>query len=140
MEAKRYLERIEKIDLLIQNKQAERDKWFEIATGITANMSGGDRVKTSSNPHRMEDAWCAYAQAGEEYDALVIAYKREKDGIIRTIEELPLAEYDLLHKVYVQGMSLKEYAVLKGKAYSWATAVHGNALHKLQCLLDQRTP
>jgi DNA-directed RNA polymerase specialized sigma24 family protein len=139
MEAKKYLERIKKIDLIMENKQAERDKWFEIATGITANMSG-ERVQTSGNPHRMEDAWCSYAMAGEEYDAIVIALKREKDEIIHTIEELPPTEYDLLHKVYVQGMSLKEYAVVKDVAYSSVTAAHGNALRLLQLILDSQKP
>ena len=138
MEAKKYLERIKKIDLIMENKQAERDKWFEIATGITANMSGGERVQTSGNPHRMEDTWCTYAQASEEYDAIVIALKREKDEIIHTIEELPPTEYDLLHKVYVQGMSLKEYAVVKDVAYSSVTSAHGNALRLLQWELDSR--
>lgn len=135
MEVKEYLERISKLDLLIENKREEKAKWFEIATGITASMSG-DRVQSSGNPHRKEDVWCAYAQAGKEYDEAVIAYKREKDEIIRTIERLPSTEYDILHKVYVQRMSLKEYAVVKDKAYSWATAVHGNALRLLQMILN----
>ena len=137
MEAKKYLERIKKIDLLMENKKAERDRWFEIATSIVAN-AGGERVQASGNPHRMEDTWCAYAQASEEYDAFVLELKREKDEIIRTIEELPPNEYDLLHKVYVQGMSLKAYAVAKDKAYSWATSTHGNALQRLQWILDDR--
>lgn len=139
MEAKKYLERIKKIDLLVENKKAERDRWFEVATGIVANM-GGERVQTSGNPHRMEDTWCDYAQANKEYNAFVQALKQEKDEIILTIEELPPTEYDLLHKVYVQGMSLKAYAVVKDKAYSWATAVHGNALDQLQRILDEKTP
>lgn len=137
-ESREYLERIKKIDLLIVNKLAEKARWFEIATNNTSNMSGGERVQSSSDPHKREDAWCAYAQAGEEYDAIVIACKRERDEIIHTIEKLPPMEYDLLHNVYVQYKSLKEYAVDKGKAYSWATTIHGIALKHLQGILDAR--
>lgn len=137
-ESQRYLERIQMIDLLIVNKLAEKARWFEIATSTTANMSGGDRVQSSSDPHRMEAAVCSYIEAGREYDAFVAECKKEKDAIIRTIEQLPPTEYDLLHKVYVQYKSLKEVAVLQGKAYSWATSVHGTALKHLQDILDAR--
>lgn len=137
-ESQRYLERIRKIDLLIVNKLAEKARWFEIATSTTANMSGGDRVKSYGDPHRIESAVCSYIEAGREYDDFVAKCKKEKDAIIRTIEQLPPTEYDLLHKVYVQYKSLKEVAVLQGKAYSWATSVHGTALKHLQDILDAR--
>jgi hypothetical protein len=137
-ESQRYLDRIRMLDLLIINKLAEKARWFEIATSTTANMSGGDRVKSSSDPHRMESAVCDYIEAGREYDEFVSKCKAERDEIIRTIEMLPPTEYDLLHKVYVQYKSLKEVAVLKRKAYSWATTVHGTALKHVQDILDAR--
>lgn len=137
-ESQKYLERVKMLDLLIVNKLAEKARWFEIATSTTANMSGGDRVKSSSDPHRMEAAVCSYIEAGREYDVFVAECKKEKDEIIHTIEQLTPTEYDLLHNVYVQYKSLKEYAIFKDKAYSWATSVHGNALQHLQDILDAR--
>ena len=61
--------------------------------------------------------------------------KREVLGVI---EQLNATEYDVLHKMYVQFLTLDEVAARKGKSYSWVTTMHGRALQDVQKILDGR--
>lgn len=131
--AKEFLRQARKIETIIRNKSAEREKWLEIAAAVTTNPDG-DRVKSSGNQQKMASAVERYADIDREIEELAIIWK----GIVKTIEELDTAEYDLLHKVYIQGLTLKELAITSGNSESWATTTHGRALQSLQAILDTR--
>ena len=60
----------------------------------------------------------------------------EKRKIIRNIERLPEAEYDVLHKVYVQHKTLQEVAADRGISYSLAATIHGRALKRLETVIN----
>lgn len=59
-----------------------------------------------------------------------------RQDIIKTIEQLRTAEYDVLHKIYVQNKNFYEVAALLDKSYRWVTSIHGRALANLQKILD----
>ena len=61
----------------------------------------------------------------------------KKQDITDTIALLPMADYNTLHKVYIQSLSFKEIA--SETDYSNVTTAHGRALQRLQKLLDTRT-
>ena len=133
MEAKRYLEEYKKIDTMILNKTIEAEQWEALAQSITANM-GGEKVQSSSNQQKMQDYICNKIDIEAEIDALIV----RKQDITDTIALLPMADYNILHKVYIQSLSFKEIAVDE-KDYSNVTTAHGRALQRLQKLLDTRT-
>ena len=60
----------------------------------------------------------------------------KRNEIIGVIEQLPEASYDILHKIYIQGMTLDEVAYARDKSRSWAASLHGTALKHLQDILD----
>lgn len=132
MEAKRYLEEYKKIDTMILNKTIEAEQWEALANSITANM-GGEKVQSSSNQQKMQDYICNKIDIESEIDALIA----KKQDITDTIALLPMADYNILHKVYIQSLSFKEIAVDE-KDYSNVTTAHGRALQRLQKLLDGR--
>lgn len=132
MEAKRYLEEYKKIDAMIINKTIEAEQWEALAKSITANM-GGERVQSSSNQQKMQDYICNKIDIEAEIDALIV----RKQDITDTIALLPMADYNILHKVYIQSLSFKEIAVDE-KDYSNVTTAHGRALQRLQKILDGR--
>ena len=111
--------------------------WKAVATGTTV-CSEGDRVQSSGSKQRMADAVCRYMQMEDEINAAIDRLIDIKQNIIQTIELLPVQEYDLLHKVYVQGMEIYEAAIEMDRSYSWATTVHGRALAKVQKILNER--
>lgn len=138
MTAKEYLQQVEKLDLLIQNKLAEKQQWLEVALGITAHL-GGERVQTSGSKSKMAEAVEKCIDVEREISALIDRMIDTKDEIISVIEgvENP-TEYDVLHKRYIQKMSLQQIADRYGKEYSWATTTHGRALKSVQDILDRK--
>ena len=105
--------------------------WLEMAEGVSSPV-GGERVQTSKEYHPMENK----VVEATMIDAEIAMLKEEKKAIVKTIEQLPPDEYDLLHKVYVQGKSLKEVQADHGMSYSWATTMHRKAKRDLEKLIN----
>ena len=137
MRAKEYLQQVKKLNTMIRNKEAEKAQWKSIALGITS-FNGGDRVQSTSNPQKMADAIGKYIDIEAEINDVIDRLVDTKREIIATIEELPESEYDLLHKVYIQELTLKEAAFAMDKTYSNATTIHGRALVNVQNILDRK--
>jgi DNA-directed RNA polymerase specialized sigma subunit len=131
--AKEYLSQIEMLDKLIENRQADAQRWRDIANNTTVNMSG-ERVQSSGSHDVIANAICTYLDIErEEIDGLLAKRK----VIISVIEQLPPIHYDLLHKVYVQHFTLKEVASIYDMSYNWATTTHGKALNEVQNILNK---
>ena len=137
MDAKQFLRQLKKLDKMIENKLAEKARWKAIATGTTAQM-GGEKVQSSGSQQKMADAVCRYVDIEKEIDEQIDILIDTRQDVISVIEKLKTTEYDLLHKIYVQYMSLQDVADIYENSYSWATTVHGNALKNVQAILDQR--
>lgn len=135
MDAKKYLQQVSKLNKLIENKMIERAQWKAMATS-TGTFSDGERVQSSGNQQKMAEAVGRYVDIEKELDACIDRYIDTKNEVIRTIEQLPAAEYDVLHKIYIQEKSLSDVATIYDRAYSWATMVHGRALKEVQDILD----
>lgn len=133
MRAKEYLEQVYWLDDIIANKNAEIEYWKGVAEG-TSIASEGERVQSSGNHQKMAAAVCRYVELEKDVKRL----EGRRDEIIKTIEKLRFPEYDLLHKVYIQGKLLKEVVADKKKSQSWGTATHKKALRNLQKLIDER--
>ena len=142
MKAKAFLLQLDKLNKLIENKMIEKQQWQSIAMG-TGQGTDSERVQSSGNPQKMADAIARYVDIEKEIDAAIDKYIETRNYILSVIEQLPVAEYDILHKVYVQNMELADAAVACGKSYSWATTAHGRALNAVQGILDagkEQTP
>ena len=140
-EVKEYLSRIDDIDTRIRNKHIEKAQhhalMMDIATTITANM-GGERVQSSGSKHRMADTVDDKLTYIQKIDKRIAELEKEKEEIISTVELLPKDEYDIIHKCYVQHMSLKEVAAERKESYSSTTTIHGTALKQLGRILEKR--
>lgn len=132
-----FLEMPEKIDKMIRNKQAEVKMWREIASSTTGNIKG-ERVASSGNPHKMEAAADRYIDLEREISNDIAELIRKKTDVIAVIEQLPAAQYDLLHKIYIQYMTLKEAALACEMSYTSATTTHGRALQRVREILNER--
>ena len=131
---KRFLNQIKKLDKLIENKLAEKEQWKLIASGTTIQLK--ERVQSSSNQQKMADAVVRYIDIESEINACIDSLVSKKRDVISVIEQLDVTEYDILHKVYVQYLSLYDVAEIYDKSYSWVTSVHGNALKNVREILD----
>lgn len=133
MQAEQYLDRVKKIDAMIENKLRDRAKWVEVAQSLGGD-SDGDRVQSSRNLHRGADAIGNYIDLEREIEAL----KAERSEIIKTIERLPVEEYDVIYKLYVGEYSMKELVYRYGKSYEWVKGKKKNALNLIQAMLNEK--
>lgn len=138
MRAKDYLRQLRKLDKLIENKLAEKQRWKEIAIGSGSSFSDMERVQSSGNKQKMADAVCHYISIEDEIDQAIDRLIDKRREVLEIIEQLPVMEYDLLHKHYVQYMSLQEAADSMDKSYSWATTIHGRALNHVDEILRKQ--
>ena len=102
MTAKEYLQQIKKIDTMLKNKSFELKRLRDLE--LNTERVFGDMTELDN----------------------------ERAEIIKAIEQLPEAEYDVLYRVYVQGETLYEVAAARGESYSNVTTIHGKALKRLE--------
>lgn len=138
MNAKEFLRKVKKLDKLIANKMIEIRQWKEIAENTTANMTG-ERVQSSHNPQKIADAIGRYIDLEAEIRADIEALIAAKKDVLAVIEQLEATEYDILHKIYVQHLSLWDVADAYNRTYSWVTTVHGQAVKHTQDILNGRS-
>lgn len=149
--AREYLKQIRKINRLIENKLIEIEQWKVIAASTTA-YSDGERVQSSGNQQKMENAICIYTDIENEKNKEIEELRKIKDEVSKTIEKLPETEYNLLHKMYIgvtkkdeRGkeyiyyLTLYEFAEANEKTISWAKTKHRKALRSVQIILDERS-
>lgn len=134
MTAEQYLDQIKKLDTMIRNKLKDYHRWVEVAEGI-GGASVGERVQSTRNLHKIPDAIGNYVDIENEVQSL----KAERQAIIKTIEQLPTTEYDLLYQHYVNYYTMKELAFHFGMSYEWVKVKRREALKHLQSVLDAQT-
>lgn len=138
MDAKVFLEQVEKLDAMIQNKLIEKQQWMDIALGITANMDG-ERVQSTGAKDKMASAVERCVDMEAEIDRLVNKLVEAKRDVIQTIEQLySPTEYNVLHMRYIQYKTLQEIADHYGRDYGWAKVTCKRARGHVQVILNKR--
>ena len=137
MRAKDFLKQLPKLNKMIENKIAEKEQWKSVALCSTS-FNTSERVQTTPNPQKMSDAIVRCLDIEKEIDQCIDALVDTKKDVISVIEQLEATEYDVLHKVYVQNITLDIVADKYDNSYSWATTIHGKALKNVQKILDER--
>jgi len=131
--AEQYLEQIKKIDDIIADKRREYDRYVNIAEGL-GGFSVSDRVQTSRNLHRGSDAIGEYIDIEREIKAL----EGQKKAIKDDLQKLPLHEYKVLYKLYVEDYMLKELPSELNKSYAWVKMKKRRGLDILQEIIDKK--
>ncbi len=135
MNVKNYLQQVQKIDAVITNKMIEREQWLTLASSLSGQPDG-ERVKSSGSNQKMEDSVVMAIDAARDIDKYVARLRDVKSEISEVIQQIPVKEYDVLHKLYIQGKDLDDVATDNKKSYSWASTMHGRALAHVQGVLD----
>lgn len=133
MNAKDYLRQIRLLDVLIQDKKNEIQRCDDSATSL-GSFSVGERVQSSRNLHKMQDA--IHESIDLKNEVVTLSNKRQE--IISTIKRLPVDECKVLYMVYVKGYLVKQAAVELKKSYIWAKKMHTKGLNDIQSMLDHQ--
>ena len=136
-EALIFLESVEHIDVDIDNLLAERQQWEDRKTKITASMDG-ERVQSSGTKDNMAMAVIRCMEAEKEIEAEVAKLAAQKKKVTQTIAQLysPI-EKAVIHKRFVQYMTLQEIADHYGKSYEWAKDTCKRAVGHVQVILNK---
>lgn len=133
MNVDKFLEDLQKDIAMLENKGFEIEQWKSIAE-YGGGTTEGERVQSSSSGDAMEKA--AIEKVGVEETIKQI--KKRIDSKIALLEELPASEYDLIHKIYVQDFTLKQFAYMKRRGSTWASEKHKDAKKHLQAIIGKK--
>jgi DNA-directed RNA polymerase specialized sigma subunit len=136
MDAKTFLLQYLEYKRLIECKKAENEQWLYLAGGITPPTLG-ERVQTSGNKHRSEDAIIRYMRKTEENEAAIERYKEKMAEILSVIAKLNNATLrTILLLYYTEGKQLDEIAVEIRYSYPYTKDLHCEALKKIQQIIN----
>jgi hypothetical protein len=133
-----FLEQVEMLDTIIENKLIEQRQWHDLALNITANMDG-ERVQSSGTKSKMAEAIDRCIDIEREVVDAVNALVEKKQEILRILEKVNSPTgYRILHMRYIQLIDLSDIAKKLNKEYSWVTTTHGRALKNVQNILQEK--
>ena len=134
MEARAYLEQVERLNLYIAEAERKIGKLKAVATSTTAQM-GGERVSSSSNQQKMADAVIRYSDIEREE---LIPFKRKTADFLHTLERVKVRmRFVVLYEHYFNGKSFKRISKEKRYSYSHIVRAHREGLAELQEILDE---
>lgn len=135
MEAKAYLEQYLELKVLIECKKAENEQWLYIAGGITPPTLS-ERVQSSGNSHRSEDAIIRYMRKVEENEAEIEHYKEKMEEILSVIAKLDNATLrKIILLYYTEKQKLKVIAAEIGYSESHTKDLKSIAEQKIQKII-----
>ena len=137
MNARKFLGEYQKINSIIENKLIELEQLKQIARSVTGGKKDGEKVQAQGNPQKMADAVVRYIDAENAINDYIDKLIDKKNEIISVIEQLPADEYDVLHKIYIQGLKMSEAAKKKKKSYSMVKTCHYEGLQKVEKILEK---
>lgn len=128
MTTKSYLEQVERLDRMIQNKLLEICQLKQMAISITARPKEVN-VQVSSDKDRMGSAVAKLLDLEKETDGLVDDYIDKRKRIIEQIDSLGDTDmYHLLSEKYIARKDLVDIASEIGYSYKQVCRIHGKAL------------
>lgn len=139
MEAKEYLENIEKQYDIWQNKKAELNQLFDLATNTTAPLNP-DKVQTSSPKDKLGGLIAKKIDHEREVvKAAEAKYFSLRDDCIQRLEILQKSnhqQYLTLHAKYIEFLELKQVAEKIGYSYQRTKEFHAEGIKNFQKILD----
>lgn len=127
-DAKKYLERIRKLDKLIDRKSDKAARLYSLATKITPTMSesGGGGSGNQDKVSAATDKWIDLkAEINRDIDQLVDMQSEAYDLLYKISNQ---EYYDVLEMHYMQYLTFEQIGAKKGCSRRWAEKLHGRAL------------
>ena len=136
MEAKAYLEQYLELKRDIECLEAENEQWLYIAGGINPPTLS-ERVQSTGNMHRSEDAIIRYMRKVEENQQAIERSREKMAEILSTIKKLnnaTLRRILLLH--YTEDKKFEIVAAEIKYSYVRTIELHKEALESVQKIIN----
>ena len=134
MTAKEYLQQLERLNLLIQQKMKEQHDLEEMSKCVRAIDYSKDRVSSScSGDAPFVNPVLKIVQLEQEINAEIDKYVDMKHTIINQIQQLPNTQHvKILYERYVQEHTFEQIAVNMNSSIRSVYNLHGQALQVFQ--------
>lgn len=133
MNVQEWLEQVKKLDELINTKLAERQRLIEIATDISPKMPDGMPFSNGGTvSQKMQNAVVNLIECEHEIDRLIDKYVDCKREVVKVLEKLPGKYYGVLHRYYIQGMTLEQVAEDMNYGVRQISRIKKESLQKLE--------
>lgn len=131
MKVKEYLQRLQRLDTVINQKIKEIDTLRTTSTSVGSIDYSRERVQTSSDNNALYvKAISRIYDLEEEINKEIDQFVDEKHKIISQIHCLENSKYiEILYKHYVEFKKLEEISVELNYSYQYVRKLHGYALH-----------
>lgn len=137
MNVKDFLNRIRKIDLLINVKLDEITSLRDRMTNITVN-SERERVQSSMYGDKFADTIARIIDLEDSVNNDIDVLVKYKELARKLIEKLDDEIYKvILYDRYFRGCTFEEIAVGIGYSWRWTCKLHGRALQKLNEIITK---
>lgn len=137
MDAKKYLQQVRKLNVLIEQKRKQVKNLKEFAESITVPM---DKERVSSSPTSLDKIGEIVAKIIDLENEIncdidkYIELKKEVIGVIDSVEDARLM--NLLYERYLNFKTWDNIAAGMGITYQWVHILHKIALKNVQKLVD----
>ena len=104
-----WLQRVKRLDAMIECKLAEKQQLMDLATNITSSGDGMPHGK-GMVPQKIQDIAVKLAELSKDIDKQVAEFVDTKNEIVAVLEQLPPNEYQVLHKHYIEYKTWEQVA------------------------------
>lgn len=133
------LERIRKIDQLIDAKIAERERLERLATDISPRpIDGMPYFAKGTVSRKVENTVVAIITLEDELNKLIDYYVDYKQKVIAELEKLPANEYGVLHRRYIRYMTWEKIAEDMGYSVQHVRRIKAQALSSLSQIVSDK--
>lgn len=132
MSNEEYLDMIEKLNLLINNKILEKEELFTITTKTTQANDGMPHATGTSD--KVGNGAVKLVQKAQEIDATIDLFFDLKQEIIGQMQKLPADEYNILYQSFVLCVALGTIADDLGMSMSQVKRARKKGIADIQIL------
>lgn len=129
-----YLSQLNKINAVIECKEAEIENLYEISTSITAAIKD-DCVQKSGTSDKVGDCVAKIADLQNEIQLEIEKYLITRSEILGTISKLESRETKLLYKRYFEAKTWGQIADEMHYSRQTINLIHKKALQNLQKII-----
>ena len=128
MDTKQYLQQIERLDKMIQNKLSEIYRLKTMACSVTVS-NDSERVQTSSDKDRLGSTVAKIVDLEKETDRLVDSFVEKRKRIVEQIDSIDNIDYyNVLSMRYVSRDTFESIAEKTNWSIRKVFTLHGKAL------------
>lgn len=136
-ETYKYLESVRKISNIIENKRQEYEDIFSIATQMNIKADGMPHATGTSD--KVGSACVKLHMLSEQINQNIVLLANFKNEVITNIEKLSNVHYKILYSLYINGLTVGEYAGREKKKVNTVKKYRSEAVKSLAKMLSKES-